>query len=107
MCASELLENLKICFLVIYISKCVKNNWLCIIYHYILQPVSKGLTHCIISIYENTTTFELTLATGNISSRFKRNSEAFASEFLEYVEEMFPQYYVQRGNFCKLNYEIT
>ena len=31
----------------------------------------------------------------NISSRFSRNSEAFASEFPEDHEEMFPWYYVQ------------
>ena len=29
---------------------------------------------------------------GNISSRFSRNSEAFASELLENLEEMFPLY---------------
>ena len=28
----------------------------------------------------------------NMSWRFSRNSEAFASEFLENIEEMFPRY---------------
>ena len=34
---------------------------------------------------------------GNISSIFSRNSEAFASEILENIEEMFPRYYIHSG----------
>ena len=33
---------------------------------------------------------------GNISSKLSSNSEAFASELLEYLEEMFPHYYMLR-----------
>ena len=35
----------------------------------------------------------------NISSIFSSNSEAFASELLENIEEMFLQYYIHSNNF--------
>ena len=43
-----------------------------------------------------------TLLSVNISSRVSRNSEAFASKFLETLEEMFPLYYMHSDVLCML-----
>ena len=40
----------------------------------------------------------------NISSKFSINSEAFASELIENLEEMFPKYYIHSNIFGMFKY---
>ena len=40
-----------------------------------------------------------------VSSRFSSNSETFASELLENLEEMFPRYYIHGSKFIPYYYQ--